>query len=67
MVARPARPPHPPLPAPPPPTPRRPTGLPPPLWPGLAPDQRRLLASLLAAMLRRRLAGPPTPEEVPDE
>jgi hypothetical protein len=48
----------PPLPPLPPPVPGRPTGLPPPLWPLLPPDQRRLVACLLADLLRRCLTRP---------
>jgi hypothetical protein len=55
-----------PLPAQSPTPPPRPSGLPSPLWPNLTPDQRRLIASLLADLLRRRLTIPPTGEEVPD-
>lgn len=67
MAALPARLRRPPPPSRPLPPPRAPTGVPPPLWPRLAPDQRQQLACLLAELLRRRLLAPPAPEEVTDE
>jgi len=67
MVARPALSHRSPRPLQLPATPSPPPGRPPPLWPRLTPDQRRLMACLLADLLRRRLVRSPTPEEVPDE